>query len=372
VGGFILKLIVLSALLLGLPLLGVALAGRPVAPYLHFPPRTRFVEHAGFDWQVFGFTLLASAFAMVVVARLLRAGFGTRELRTEPAPFPSWGRAAVALLAVAWLLSWTRFDWFAPWQAFTFPFLWLGYTLTINAWTVRLRGGSLMTERPRYFAALFPASALFWWYFEYLNRFVQNWHYVGTEGFGPVAYVVHATLAFSTVLPAVMSTADWLQTLLRPGPSGPRWDLAAPLRRPVAAVVLVVFCAALLALGVWPDYLYPLLWIAPLAILLSLQVLLREPTLLGCLEIGDWRALYMPALAALQCGLLWEMWNYWSAAKWVYTIPFVHRFEIFEMPLLGYAGYLPFGIECAAVAYMLTTVKRLEGPIFGPQRRAES
>jgi hypothetical protein len=31
-------------------------------------------------------------------------------------------------------------------------------------------------------------------------------------------------------------------------------------------------------------------------------------------------------------------------------VPFVHRFQIFEMPLLGYAGYLPFGLECLAVA----------------------
>jgi hypothetical protein len=34
----------------------------------------------------------------------------------------------------------------------------------------------------------------------------------------------------------------------------------------------------------------------------------------------------------------------------VYHVPFVQRFHIFEMPLLGYAGYLPFGLECLAVA----------------------
>jgi hypothetical protein len=40
------------------------------------------------------------------------------------------------------------------------------------------------------------------------------------------------------------------------------------------------------------------------------------------------------------------MWNVNSAAKWVYSIPFVDRFHLFEMPLLGYAGYVPFGLEC--------------------------
>jgi hypothetical protein len=58
-------------------------------------------------------------------------------------------------------------------------------------------------------------------------------------------------------------------------------------------------------------------------------------------------------MAALACGVFWELWNYHSLAKWVYTVPFVQRWPIFEMPLLGYAGYLPFGLECAlAVAWL--------------------
>jgi hypothetical protein len=37
----------------------------------------------------------------------------------------------------------------------------------------------------------------------------------------------------------------------------------------------------------------------------------------------------------------------------------VDRFRIFEMPLLGYAGYLPFGIECAAIAALAKGRKAL-------------
>jgi hypothetical protein len=43
------------------------------------------------------------------------------------------------------------------------------------------------------------------------------------------------------------------------------------------------------------------------------------------------------------------MWNSKSLAHWEYAIPSVHRFMLFEMPLLGYAGYLPFGLVCLAV-----------------------
>ena len=82
----------------------------------------------------------------------------------------------------------------------------------VNALTYRRTGSCLLTQKSRYLVALFPASALFWWYFEYLNRFAQNWYYIGQELFSPVIYVVHATVAFSTVLPAVISTAELLQS----------------------------------------------------------------------------------------------------------------------------------------------------------------
>jgi hypothetical protein len=48
------------------------------------------------------------------------------------------------------------------------------------------------------------------------------------------------------------------------------------------------------------------------------------------------------------------MWNYKSLARWVYIVPFVQRFHIFEMPILGYSGYLTFGIECAVITGILT------------------
>ena len=55
-------------------------------------------------------------------------------------------------------------------------------------------------------------------------------------------------------------------------------------------------------------------------------------------------------MAALICGLVWETWNWGAIAKWIYSVPFVQRWQIWEMPLIGFAGYLPFGLECAAVS----------------------
>jgi hypothetical protein len=93
-----------------------------------------------------------------------------------------------------------------------------------------------------------------------------------------------------------------------------------------------------------------LLWIAPLALLCGLLAAAGEATLFDDLGHGDWSTLVRLSLAALICGVFWEMWNMYSLARWVYDVPYVGRFHLFEMPVLGFAGYLPFGWECAAVA----------------------
>ena len=45
-------IVCLAGMLIGFPLLGVWLAGLPLAPYFEFPPQTRFVQHAPFSWTV--------------------------------------------------------------------------------------------------------------------------------------------------------------------------------------------------------------------------------------------------------------------------------------------------------------------------------
>jgi hypothetical protein len=75
----------------------------------------------------------------------------------------------------------------------------------------------------------------------------------------------------------------------------------------------------------------------------------NEKNILSDLSAGRWTLVFASAVSALICGFFWEMWNYFSQAKWIYSIPFVQKFQIFEMPLLGYAGYLPFGLECAVI-----------------------
>ncbi|MBW1960940.1 MAG: hypothetical protein JRJ04_05750 [Deltaproteobacteria bacterium] len=357
----LLKFTILAAVLLILPLLGVLLAGYPFGRYLEFPPESRYVVHTPFSWIVF---IVYSAIILAAVLPLLIGGLkagGSGRVATMPGrcPFPWWGWLGIVLGVIAWVLAWTRFPWFARFQPHTFTPLWVSLILVINALSYRQKGRCLMFDRTGFFLILFPLSALFWWFFEYLNRFVQNWYYVGPT-FGAWEYFWYATLPFSTVLPAVLSVQYWMSEF---GWIKSRFHNLYPIRpshpKKLAAATLFLSAAGLAGLAVWPNFTFSLLWISPLLILLSLQTLFNERHILSDLTRGDWQTVISAALAALFCGLFWETWNFYSLAKWKYSIPFVHRFQVFEMPILGYAGYLPFGLECLAMGRLLESL-----PIF--------
>ena len=354
-----LKLFVpLTLMLVGLPLVGVLVVGKPLAPYFEFPPRTEFMPHEDFAWWAFVSTavLVAAAVAPFVV-KIAGARLGDSDASARTGPFPWWGWAGVAWLALAWWLAWSRFPWFAAFQSFTFSPLWVGYIVIVNALTWRRTGRCMLVDRTGYFLALFPASAAFWWLFEYLNRFVQNWFYMGVGTLGAWDYFWQATLPFSTVLPAVLGTRELIASCPRLSAGLHRAWAVPRLRAPGNAILVLAVAAAGLALiGVWPDGLFPLLWLAPLGILVALQVLMGEPSILDGPTAGDWSGIWQAALAGLVCGFFWEMWNYGSLAHWRYSVPYVHAFEVFHMPLLGYSGYLPFGIECLAVGGLVKTL----------------
>ena len=352
------KFLILALMLLGFPLLGIVLSNRPLLPYMEFPPQ-RHIFHAPFSWSIFtGYCILI---LLVILPFLIRGlCFRHASERGLGNSFPWWGWAGILWTLLAWLVAWSRLT--GPLQPHTFTPLWLGYIITINALTYRRKGTCMLIQRPGFVLMLFPASAAFWWFFEYLNRFVENWYYVGAD-FGPWEYFWYATLPFSTVLPAVMGTREWLL-----GFSWPleRFGKFLPLRIPNAKVfswaVLIAAASGLMGIGILPNALFPLLWISPVLILISLQTITGETHILSPITVGDWHVVLCSALAALICGFFWEMWNFYSLAKWKYSIPFVSAFPIFEMPLLGYAGYLPFGLECAVISDM---IERLAPPSHG-------
>jgi hypothetical protein len=343
-----------------LPLLGIILGGRDPWPYLEMPPTTRIVEHVGFSWVWFAFFTATDLIMVTGLIIAVRCG-----LKRKPDPthskqlqkrFPWWGWAGILLCLTSWFLAWNRFTWFRLFQPHTFFPIWLGFILGINALAVRRCGRCLLLKQPSRFILLFPVSAAFWWVFEFFNRFVQNWWYQsGIENLGPWQYTFLASLAFSTVLPAVLSVIDLLSTCPALGNGLARCHpLSLPPSKKLSAAFLASGCIGLTLIGIFPDQLFALLWVSPLIIILSIQRFTDRSTLLHPLHYGDWRPVVIPALAALICGFFWEMWNSLSLARWSYTIPYVERFYLFEMPILGYGGYLPFGLECSLIGTFVT------------------
>lgn len=264
--------------------------------------------------------------------------------------FAVQGWVGLFLLAVCWPLNWTL-----PGErtAYLFFPLWLGYILVVDALIFRRTGSSLWTRQRGGFVWLFFLSAPAWWLFEFINRRTGNWEYLGAGGFTPLENHVLCTLSFSTVMPAVFETAELVRTFrwvesLRPGPKLPD---ASRVRRGLFVAGLAMLTLMLL----WPKWFYPLVWISLWLVLEPVNRRLGRRYLLERLYQGDWRSLVSLSVGALICGFFWEMWNYWSWPQWVYHTPGANYWHVFEMPLLGYGGYIPFALELFALMNFLSS-----------------
>jgi hypothetical protein len=272
----------------------------------------------------------------------------TAFLRTTPflTRIPSYAYLGLALNIAAWISSWGRIG---PYGYTFFP-LWFGFILFLDGLNVARRGTSpLMRNRAR-FAALFLFSVPVWWVFEAFNAAVQNWHYVFDRQMSGLEYNFWASLAFSTVLPAEVEMAELLTSFKRlrphllPPALGPRLS-----RRGAVASIVVGMLMAALAVGV-PQYFYALIWGSVIFVLDPINNLAGRKSAWGHLLARDWRFLGAISLAALCNGFFWEMWNSRALPHWYYTVPIVNDSpHLFAMPLPGYLGYLPFGIELFAM-----------------------
>jgi hypothetical protein len=198
---------------------------------------------------------------------------------------------------------------------------------------------------------LFVVSAPVWWMFEALNLRTQNWTYLGIEGYNPLQYVFWTTLSFSTVVPAVFGSAELVSGtgFLRKLRRGP---VVRPDRRTTRAFFIGGWVTLALVL-IWPLIFFPFIWISLFCIFEPLNVWLGNRSLAHWTARGDWRPVVALWLGVLLTGFFWEMWNYLSFPKWIYHVSWGNGLHVFEMPLLGYGGYLPFSLELFAVYHLV-------------------
>jgi hypothetical protein len=110
----------------------------------------------------------------------------------------------------------------------------------------------------------------------------------------------------------------------------------------------------LIVMLIWPKIFFPFIWFSLYFILEPINVWLGNRSLARWTAKGDWHPVIALWLGILLTAFFWEMWNYYSYPKWVYHVAWGDWLHIFEMPLLGYGGYLPFALELYAIYHLIT------------------
>lgn len=273
-------------------------------------------------------------------------------MRMEPqiTRFPLHGWLGFGLVIIFWILNWSLHGLRTYWGFFP---MWLGYCLAMDALVFLRTGASLIARSPRKgeFWGLFLISAPVWWIFELINARTRNWTYLGAEFFTPLEYAFWTTLSFTTVIPAVFESAEFLASFdfvkrLGHGPA-----IIAGKRMTWALFIAGWIMLALMLAR--PGIFFPLVWLSLCLILEPVNFWMGNRSLLHWAQKGDWRPVISLGLGVLLTAFFWEMWNYYSYPKWIYHVPWGDWLHVFEMPLLGYAGYLPFALELYAMYHFI-------------------
>ena len=280
---------------------------------------------------------LGLAITAITVAILL-AGF----LRCRKHTFPVYGWASLAALLAAEVLMFRHIE---PVATYFTPLAWTAFIFLADAAVRAVSGTSRLQKNPREFAMVALLSIPLWLIFEAYNLRLENWTYTGLPENLVARYFGYAW-SFATITPGIFVTADLVQAfswfarpakVVRFSPRALHWMTV------VGALFLILPLILPKEAG---AYLFALVWLGFVLLLDPVNYRLRLPSLLGDLAEGRRAHLYSLLLSGWACGFLWEFWNYWATAKWIYIFPMFQQVKIFEMPVPGFLGFLPFALEC--------------------------
>jgi hypothetical protein len=120
---------------------------------------------------------------------------------------------------------------------------------------------------------------------------------------------------------------------------------------PLATALGIVLLGAVLAA---PRLLYPLAWGA---VWLVAEPLLRrvdpDASLFADIARGRFSRIARLMAAGLIAGACWESLNALARTRWIYTVPFLERVKVFEMPPLGFVGFPFFALEAWSLYHLL-------------------
>ncbi len=268
-----------------------------------------------------------------------------------------YGYPAVASMIACQFLMFKRVEPF--YTGFT-PIQWWNYIFLADAIVWGRQKKSLITDKPLEFIAILVLSNICWLVYEGYNLVLKNWYYTGLA---PDEWqrLLGSFFAFATIFPGIFLSADLLESFglfkdrdpLKPR-SLPPVILQASFFGGIAAVIFPL---------VFPSrYVFGSVWLGYFFLLDPVNYWRGNPSIFGDIEKGKWQRFWALLFGGGICGLLWEFWNYWAKAKWIYTVPFTENTKYFEMPILGFIGFLPFALECFAMYHFTRSLLSRRAP----------
>lgn len=241
-----------------------------------------------------------------------------------------------------------------PFHTYFYIFAWWSLILIMDGANFLVKANSLLINRTREFFLLALWSAGVWFLFEIINVRLENWRYVNV----PISELKRWTgyvASYATVLPAIFETAELLGAL------GAFKNSAVKKMRVTNALLRRLFFAGAVSVALvllLPRYFFWLTWGAFILLLEPANYRLGLNSLLRDLARGEIRKLYLLLLSGFVCGIIWETLNFQAGARWIYTVPFVGDWKIFEMPVPGYLGFPPFAVECYVIYSFISYLRR--------------
>lgn len=356
-------LIITFCLIFILPLLGSRFRWNGFPPgYGEFPAQ-QVEGDPGFSMVYFVFAVIVALLITLVLVFPGLFGFKKQASKegTDPkikTSFPIWFWWALPVLGLSWFLMWARIKLFISIEHYTFVPLWWSFILILDGIVYkRNNGGSIISKKPHVMQLLAVVSCFSWFAFEYLNFFVvENWYYPNNDIFSNFGNVFWFSLSYTTVLPAIfewymlLGTISLFRNRYRYGPK-------LSVSRTFLIIYYVLGLILAFGMGYYPYLLFWVLWVALVPLLSAAMALTGYWTPFTPIKDGDWSKVVLIGLATLFNGFFWEFWNFGSEwfhesmptnpNYWKYSVPFLDKIHLFsEMPVLGYFGYLFFGVNC--------------------------
>src|SRR5688572_1807298 len=269
----------------------------------------------------------------------------------------AWIAGAIGLpLSHHWLVA--RVE---PFFSLIYIFLWWSYIFVADFCVFKLRGKSMLSDRPWEFVVIWFWSIPAWLLFEVVNRRIENWYYVMAPVSLPVG-LAYLVFAFGAVLPGIFVTVELIVGIIeRITRAGKILGRPFAAHRGHVAIQMVIGAAMLVLVLVFPKSCFSMTWgfafffVDPICFWLWRKAPNHiGRSLLGQLAAGDNTRFVALLLAGFFCGGLWEAWNINARTKWIYSVPYFDELKLGEMPLLGFLGFPPFALECYAMINLLS------------------